>query len=187
MGNAQQTKERILDAALREFATHGVAGARVDRIAAAAEVNKNSIYMYFESKEKLFSTVLEHNLRRVYDEVAFTPDDLSAYATRVFDFALAHPMLLRLMAWSTLEGTGAAQDERTASHARKLAELHELAGDHILPPAFLLTIVMSIATAWTDANPFGTSLDPGALDDPATLRHHIATAARLLATPSVHE
>jgi AcrR family transcriptional regulator len=44
---------RILDAALEEFSTHGVAGARVDRIASAADCNKNLLYVYFGSKENL--------------------------------------------------------------------------------------------------------------------------------------
>jgi AcrR family transcriptional regulator len=41
--SAEQTKTRILDAAFREFAEHGLAGARVDRIAKSAERNKNLI------------------------------------------------------------------------------------------------------------------------------------------------
>jgi AcrR family transcriptional regulator len=38
------TKERLLAAATDEFAAHGIAGARVDRIAAAARANKQLIY-----------------------------------------------------------------------------------------------------------------------------------------------
>ena len=39
-GDAQATKRRLLAAATAEFAAHGLAGARVDRIAAAARANK---------------------------------------------------------------------------------------------------------------------------------------------------
>ncbi|WP_217146124.1 TetR family transcriptional regulator, partial [Streptomyces sp. AC627_RSS907] len=44
------TKARLLAAARAEFARHGVAGARVDRIAAAAKANKRLLYVYFGNK-----------------------------------------------------------------------------------------------------------------------------------------
>ncbi|MGO8887583.1 MAG: TetR/AcrR family transcriptional regulator [Streptosporangiaceae bacterium] len=91
MTKADETKTRILDAALDEFSAHGVAGARVDRIAAAAGCNKNLLYVYFGSKENLFTAVLEQHLIRVYNDLPFTPDDLPGFAGRVFDFAMAHP------------------------------------------------------------------------------------------------
>ena len=54
-----ETRGRILDAALTEFALHGLAGARTERIATAAGVNKALLYYYFESKEKLYLAALE--------------------------------------------------------------------------------------------------------------------------------
>ena len=66
MRNAAATKERILEAALAEFSAHGIAGARVDRIAQAARCNKNLIYIYFEDKETLFTTVLRKDLMRIH-------------------------------------------------------------------------------------------------------------------------
>lgn len=56
---ADQSRQRILKAAAREFSEHGLAGARTDRIAAAADVNKALLYYYFESKEKLYLAALE--------------------------------------------------------------------------------------------------------------------------------
>jgi len=53
------TRSRILDAALQEFAAHGLAGARTEQIAASAGVNKALLYYYFESKEKLYIAALE--------------------------------------------------------------------------------------------------------------------------------
>mgnify|MGYP004703471927 FL=1 len=58
--DAEATKGRILDAAKKEFARNGLEGARVDAIALEANANKRMIYHYFESKEKLFQTVLEN-------------------------------------------------------------------------------------------------------------------------------
>src|SRR4051794_656269 len=53
------TQARILAAAKAEFARKGLAGARVDAIAARAKVNKRMIYHYFASKDRLFLAVLE--------------------------------------------------------------------------------------------------------------------------------
>lgn len=62
-----ETRGRILDAALSEFAANGLAGARTEQIATAAGVNKALIYYYFESKEKLYSAALETVSARVRD------------------------------------------------------------------------------------------------------------------------
>src|SRR5215472_12727986 len=101
--NAEASRERILDAAMAEFSAYGIAGARVDRIAQMAGCNKNLIYIYFESKENLFATVLQKNLSRVYEDLPFTPNDLPGFAVRAFDYAMVHPDLMRLIAWFGLE------------------------------------------------------------------------------------
>jgi len=62
-----ETRSRILDAALTEFAAHGLAGARTEPIAAAAGVNKALLYYYFESKENLYAATLEMVSARVRD------------------------------------------------------------------------------------------------------------------------
>jgi TetR/AcrR family transcriptional regulator len=62
-----ETRSRILDAALSEFASNGLAGARTEQIAQAAGVNKALLYYYFESKEKLYSAALEMVSARVRD------------------------------------------------------------------------------------------------------------------------
>ncbi len=56
-GKADATRQRLLDAALEEFAEYGIAGAEVDRIAAVAGTNKAQIYHYFGSKDQLFDAV----------------------------------------------------------------------------------------------------------------------------------
>ncbi|MDI3381046.1 TetR/AcrR family transcriptional regulator [Xenophilus aerolatus] len=57
--DADRSQAAILLAARDEFASHGLAGARVDRIAERADVNKRLIYYYFGSKDDLFLAVLE--------------------------------------------------------------------------------------------------------------------------------
>jgi TetR/AcrR family transcriptional regulator len=56
---ADQTRSRILDAATAEFSANGLAGARTERIAEAAGVNKALLYYYFQSKEALYAATLD--------------------------------------------------------------------------------------------------------------------------------
>lgn len=72
------TRRRILDTALDEFAAYGVAGARVDRIAKSAGVNKAMIYYHFNSKEELYHTVLDEFF---YDVVSRIRRDVAAEPT----------------------------------------------------------------------------------------------------------
>ncbi len=58
-----QTRTAILAAAERVFAREGLAGARIDLIAAEARVNKALLYYYFSSKERLYHAVLEDHFR----------------------------------------------------------------------------------------------------------------------------
>jgi TetR/AcrR family transcriptional regulator len=59
------TRQKLLSAARREFARSGLAGARVDEIAARAGVNKQLVYHYFGDKDALYLAVLEW----VYEEL----------------------------------------------------------------------------------------------------------------------
>ena len=61
----QSRKERILSAAQAEFAAHGFAGARVGRIAAAARVNKQLLFHYFNSKTGLYQASVAEAAARV--------------------------------------------------------------------------------------------------------------------------
>jgi AcrR family transcriptional regulator len=63
--NADRTRAAILDAATREFARYGLSGARVDRIAVKADINKRMLYHYFGAKEALFLAVLEATYARI--------------------------------------------------------------------------------------------------------------------------
>lgn len=58
------TKERIVDAAVREFAQNGLRGARMDKIAKRAGINKQLLYHHLGRKEDVYLAALE----RVYGE-----------------------------------------------------------------------------------------------------------------------
>jgi len=182
--NSEASRGRILAAALAEFSAYGLAGARVERIAKTAQCNKNLIYIYFENKETLFTTVLEKHLARIYKDVAFSADDLPGYASRVFDFAMANPDLMRLMAWFALEQRTISPAIHAETHSSKLTELADAqkAGKFgtAFSPAFLLNAIKALATSWAAANPFGLDLEDAS--DPGTVRSDILEAVRLLAT-----
>jgi AcrR family transcriptional regulator len=173
------TKTRILDAATVEFAAHGLAGARVDRLAERAGANKQLIYAYFGNKERLFDATLAAHIERLLDAVPFDAGNLPDYAAALFDFRIAHPELLRLLRWHTLERPGAlAQFEHaTGSTERKLVALAEAqaAGkvDATLPPGELLAVVLSIVQAIDDPEPASADLR----------RESVAAAVRRLVTP----
>jgi AcrR family transcriptional regulator len=59
---------RILEAAKQEFAAHGLAGARVDRIAAKAGANKRMLYYHVGNKEDLYLAVLEGAYEKIRGE-----------------------------------------------------------------------------------------------------------------------
>jgi len=63
----EQTKRDIIAVATGEFASKGLAGARIDEIAAKTRTSKRMIYYYFGSKEGLYLAVLEESYRRVRD------------------------------------------------------------------------------------------------------------------------
>jgi TetR/AcrR family transcriptional regulator len=65
---SSETRARILESALREFSSLGMAGARMDQIAAAAGVNKALLYYHFDSKENLYAAALEMIAGRVRDQ-----------------------------------------------------------------------------------------------------------------------
>ncbi len=65
----QTSDEKVLAAALKEFAEHGFDGARVDRIAKNARVNKAMIYYHFKSKEALYERILSDLAGMIYERV----------------------------------------------------------------------------------------------------------------------
>ena len=76
--DAEKSLADILEVATAEFADKGLAGARIDEIAAATRTSKRMIYYHFESKEALYIAVLEAAYRRIRAiEAALHLDDLA--------------------------------------------------------------------------------------------------------------
>ena len=123
--DVERTKQLLLDAATEEFSAYGMAGARIDRIAASAGVNKERIYQYFGKKSEFFGIVLERQLAAVMDAVTIIGTGVEAitdYTGRVFDYQVEHPELARLTFWEGLEcDRPTAEEKRRAASDSKVA------------------------------------------------------------------
>jgi AcrR family transcriptional regulator len=102
--DADRSQSTILAAARDEFAEYGLGGARMDRIAERAALNKRLIYYYFEDKEKLFQAVLEQAYRdiRAQESGLCLLDLAPADAVRrlvefTWNYYLAHPEFMTLL------------------------------------------------------------------------------------------
>ena len=145
--DSEATRTRILDAASEEFSAYGLAGARIDRIAEAAAANKRSIYVYFESKEKLFDAALHHVLTRMIEDVPLTEDDLPGYAGRLFDYHLVRPQGFRMNTWRQLERPASGPDAGDM-YSNKIAALAGARGNRAIAPADLLVLINGLAYSW---------------------------------------
>ncbi len=108
-----ETASRILAAAEEAFAAHGLAGARTERIAARAGVNKALLYYYFRGKRDLYRSVLRRlleDLARTGEPGAGSPlsarERLAGFVNRYFDFLATHPNYPRLMQREVMESKG---------------------------------------------------------------------------------
>ncbi|MFJ9346092.1 TetR family transcriptional regulator [Streptomyces sp. NPDC101237] len=152
---ADSARDRVIAAAKAEFAMHGIAGARVDRIAKAAKTSKERVYAYFDSKEDLYRHISAQELAAVAEAGRLDPADLPAYAGRIHDYFLQHPEHYRLMRWGQLElGTGhtTPDDAVRQSVAGKIEKLRHAQEAGQLDPAWdpvdVLVLVNQIAMAW---------------------------------------
>lgn len=158
MSTAEQTKARILRAATEEFSAHGIAGARVDRIAERSGMSKPMIYAYFGAKNKLFDSVFQAHVLENTELVPFTADDLAQYTVRLYDRYVADPDLVRLLMWKRLErdATGylyPGLEHVDAEHLRDIVSA-QAAGrvrDDI-PAEDVWSLVVASATTWAQAS-----------------------------------
>jgi TetR/AcrR family transcriptional regulator len=101
---ADQSRARILDAAIREFSENGLSGARTEQIAEAAGVNKALIYYYFQGKEALYIAALESaaqgmvaNALRVLQLDCSAGERFLYFALNHFDRIYSEPVFQKLM------------------------------------------------------------------------------------------
>ena len=126
--NPGRSRERILAAALKEFAAKGFAGARVDVIARRANINKRMLYHYFGDKEELFKAVLR---RKISERTAWAealsgdPEETLPFW---FEAACKDVDWIRLFEWEALQGNWQKvidEKERLEATARGLERIRQ--------------------------------------------------------------
>ncbi|MBB3950181.1 TetR/AcrR family transcriptional regulator [Aureimonas jatrophae] len=132
--NPEKTRAAILEAARREIAEKGLAGARVDVVARRAATNKRMIYHYFGDKDGLYLAVLEETYRHIrqaerrLDLARREPEEgLRELALFTWHYYLDHPEFLSILSTENLNHA------RYLRQAPGIAEMHsnfisELAG-----------------------------------------------------------
>jgi AcrR family transcriptional regulator len=182
MDRAQASRRRLLETAAVEFAAHGIAGARVDRISVQAKVSKAQMYAYYGSKEDLFDAVLADQVEGILDAAPLTPDDLPGYAVRLYDAYLAHPQLVRLATWARLERTPEGHlfgDADEAPKIRAIAAAQRAGHIHAaLDPADVHSMVISMAMTWSPASLTYTATGADLATDHDRRRDNLAMAVR---------
>ena len=123
---AQDTRAKILKAAIKVFAQRGYDGGRIESISSLANTYDRMIYYYFGSKEKLFIEVLETiylQLNEAEQKLELDPDDPVRALTQLIDFVwryyLDHPEFVAILNSENLS---------RARHARKSERLNEISG-----------------------------------------------------------
>lgn len=126
---ADQTRARILQAAITVFTRDGYSGGRIEKISAEAESNDRMIYYYFGSKEKLFVKVLEHTYEQFNRAESLlsldpsTPEQtLRQLVAFVWDYYVSHPEFVAILSIENLH---------KGRHARQSGELRRLSGEAV--------------------------------------------------------
>lgn len=188
--DGRATRDRILDAAFREFSDRGFAGARVDDIATRASCNKALLYQHYGDKEQLFRQVLECKLAEL-GSLEIDADRFADSAGEFFDFHAANPWLMRLIQWEALDfGTERvpSEDERSARFARWLGSLVEAqrtgGADPELDPRQALVTLVGLISFYFAAPQIVRMILGGDPYSKAALRrrreHVVAMARRIL-------
>jgi len=122
-GQPEESRAAILKAAVNEFADHGVAGARTDAIARAANVNKALLYYYFRDKDTLYGAVLGQVFSGLRDRVVpvlerdLPPrEKMLQYLGAYFDYIAENPRFPRVVQaeWMRAPGKRTPQMESIA-------------------------------------------------------------------------
>ncbi len=176
----------LLEAALAEFAEHGIAGARVDRLAGRAGCSVGLVYTYFGSKEGLFDAVFDQVVVQTTEQVPISPDDLPEYAGALFDGQTAHPEVMRLATWHRLEQQGGrpAIESITKANQAKIDAIEQAQRDGRLSTRFtapeLLMLTINTASMWALQSQEISDLGPR---EHAARRATVVAAVRRLVEP----
>jgi AcrR family transcriptional regulator len=173
------TYQRILDVATQEFAEYGIAGARIERIVAAARTNKSQVYAYFGSKEGLFDAIFRGSLERIVNVVPIDATDLADWAVRLYDEYLRRPELIRLATWARLERRPAGHlvDDNDRLDDGKLRAIAEAQAAGLVrdgDPFDVMALVIAMSMAWSPVS----NVYAATADEPPELHEQRRTLLR---------
>ncbi len=134
--DAERTRGRIVEAAVREFAEKGFAGARVESIGRRAGVNKQLLYHYFGGKEDLFREVVERKIEERLGRLEGSPAKLEELLEYHFEKLYEDLDWIRFLTWEAAgrEDEAHFEEERCESIARQVEDLREKRASGDLPP-----------------------------------------------------
>ncbi|MFF7944017.1 TetR family transcriptional regulator [Nocardia gamkensis] len=182
MRKKTELREAILTAARAEFAQYGLAGARIDRIASAANASKERLYAHFSDKATLFREVAARDGAEFFQAVELVPDDVPEFVGKLYDLARERPDFVRMITWAHLEGL-TLDEPRAAGEpipaqtiaALEHAQQHDLV-DTAWDPQELIVMLFGIGLSWAQWP------DPRAVtDDPVVIAHRRASAVEAAA------
>jgi AcrR family transcriptional regulator len=73
-----EKRERILEAAAKEFTAHGYDGASLNHILDEAGISKGAAYYYFDDKADLYATAVQYYSEELFATTAFELQQLTA-------------------------------------------------------------------------------------------------------------
>ncbi|MFJ5035934.1 TetR family transcriptional regulator [Streptomyces sp. NPDC088560] len=182
--DAEATKQRLIAAGRAEFAAYGLNGARVDRIAEAAQCNKAQIYHYFKNKAGLFDAVWNGLVVQIVGDLALDVEDLPGVAAHLSDMYAEYPELPRLITWQRLERGGDPLNEYAVENVRvrSAAIAAEQARGGVstrFEARVLFALMLHIAMLWDASNP--EVLEVVGLDDRQQRREIVRQVVAALA------
>lgn len=147
----ERTRAVILSAAIAEFTSKGLSGARIDHIAKRANVNKRMIYYYFTNKEGLYIAVLEETYTAIRTaEIGLNltgrdpVDGMRELVEFTWHYFIDHPEFLSLLATENFNRA------RYLKSSRRIRELHSP----------LIGIISQLLERGTRAGVFRGGIDP---------------------------
>lgn len=162
-----RSRERILKAALAQFAAHGLAGTRCEDIARRARVNKRMLFYCFGSKEELYREILRRKFSQRATLYESVPRDVGRAILHWYEAFSSDLEWVRLLEWEALEnglGELVGEQERRQYLKRTLDGLRRAQKDGLVPKQLDLTqlqISIIALTAFPLAFPQMTRLASG--------------------------
>jgi AcrR family transcriptional regulator len=155
--DAEATKQRLIAAGRAEFAAYGLHGARVDRIADAAQCNKAQIYHYFKNKAGLFEAVWNSLVEHIVTNLPRDAEDLPEVAAHLSDIYATYPEFPRLITWQRMERDETINEQGVEDVRSRSAAIAAAQAKGVVSTRFearvLLALVIHIAMLWEAANP----------------------------------